>query len=405
MKAKEARETLQEAVKNPKLVSSNKYIDARLSYPDLYAVVFQVGPKCNLSCAHCYGSYGPDREGVPKIPVVKRVLQQSLELGMSHLTLTDGEPMMPENIGLMKLVSESSDRFPAQIITNGKFAENIESARDWMSFLKESGFDLRSRGNMIRVSAGQTYNISSETYANLVKAASEVYGGISFDNHLGFYFLEIDQPKKDRKCLVNLMKAVDSVLAPKTESVLKVVKDDRNERTRVYAYYPVKGKKGFVPFITMKCVSEGRAQGIPSVVDTNPSMPVDVEGIGFNPNRDMSLCVDYKGNVGFGIAQASLFGKGVYGNIMSEKLLEIMTNIFRDPIYQANHLGGVRFLYHLAQEENPQFRISAVQYLDFSQSLFEKRELIESVRKKIRKMKLIPAYKDYLRQRGIPKLG
>lgn len=403
----EAFKFLRRARRDPKLVATDKFIDARLSYPGLYAVIFQVGPKCNLKCEHCYGYYGPHRRAVPEISVTKRVIQQALKLRLEHLALSDGEPLMDENRELVGLVAEHAKDLPVQIITNGKWAETLTGARDWMNFLKAKGFNLRQRGNMMRVSTGTSYKVPSRAYGHVVQAVSEVFGGNSWGSHLGFYFLSLGYPKKDTFSLRAVIRAVDRVLGKDVESDLKVEQDYRlgNERVKAYLYYPVAGEKGRIPFIPEMCAPEGRAKRMRVVRQASPRVCLEVEDVVPDPLRSWSFCIDHKGRVGFGAAQLSLFGKGIYGNVMSETLFAVMKRIFRDKLYQASHLGGFRFLYHLAQEVDPKFRISAVCYLDFSQRLFAPRDLMDEVRKRLKKEKVVPAYKRYIKERGVPRLG
>jgi len=80
----------------------------------------QVNDFCNLACAHCLVSSGPDRgHGLPG-PVVRTAIDQAVALGVERFYLTGGEPLArADAIELTALAALPSERVRVQISLDG----------------------------------------------------------------------------------------------------------------------------------------------------------------------------------------------------------------------------------------------------------------------------------------------
>src|SRR3984957_18203428 len=81
---------------------------------------FQVaGTLCNLTCRHCFISCSPHNHsfGFLSLDTVRRVLDESVELGVKEYYFTGGEPFLNRD---MTDILELTLRYgPATVLTNG----------------------------------------------------------------------------------------------------------------------------------------------------------------------------------------------------------------------------------------------------------------------------------------------
>src|SRR5918994_7398255 len=79
----------------------------------------QVNDFCNLACAHCLVSSGPERDqGLPG-PAIRSAIDQAIALGVERFYLTGGEPLTrPDAIELIEHIVRSHER-ELVILTNG----------------------------------------------------------------------------------------------------------------------------------------------------------------------------------------------------------------------------------------------------------------------------------------------
>ena len=81
---------------------------------------FQVaGTRCNLACRHCFISCGPHNHtfGFLDLGTVRRVLEESVVLGVKEYYFTGGEPFL--NPDLVTMLEETLRYGPATVLTNG----------------------------------------------------------------------------------------------------------------------------------------------------------------------------------------------------------------------------------------------------------------------------------------------
>ena len=80
-----------------------------------------VTERCNLRCQHCWVSAGSDQSqanGEVSIKEYEQLIDQALDLGLRHVKLTGGEPLLRNDIGrLLEFLSEKS--LSIAIETNG----------------------------------------------------------------------------------------------------------------------------------------------------------------------------------------------------------------------------------------------------------------------------------------------
>src|SRR4029077_2747960 len=81
---------------------------------------FQVGGTlCNLECRHCFISFGPLNHlfGFLDLERVRRVLDESVRLGVKEYYFTGGEPFLnPDLTAILELTLRFG---PATVLTNG----------------------------------------------------------------------------------------------------------------------------------------------------------------------------------------------------------------------------------------------------------------------------------------------
>src|SRR5947209_12707078 len=92
---------------------------------------FQVaGTVCNLTCAHCFISCSPHNRsfGFLDLATVRRVLDESVALGVKEYYFTGGEPFLNRD---MTAILELTLRYgPATVLTNGTVFKD-----DWLDRL------------------------------------------------------------------------------------------------------------------------------------------------------------------------------------------------------------------------------------------------------------------------------
>src|SRR5438067_5388746 len=95
---------------------------------------FQVGGTlCNLTCRHCFISCSPHNHsfGFLDLATVRRVLEESVALGVKEYYFTGGEPFLNRD---MVAILEWTLRYgPATVLTNGTVFKD-----DWLARLRQA---------------------------------------------------------------------------------------------------------------------------------------------------------------------------------------------------------------------------------------------------------------------------
>ncbi len=101
----------------------------------LHTVVFEVTPRCNLGCRHCYNPYkrpgfeAPLDVGYRKnLRTIKRLLSRA---ELSQLTISGGEPLLAERF-LELMLAVRLKGLPITLISNGTRGE----PRDWVQLVE-----------------------------------------------------------------------------------------------------------------------------------------------------------------------------------------------------------------------------------------------------------------------------
>src|SRR3954470_6102458 len=91
--------------------------------PTGIAPVLQLHPsrRCNIACAHCYSSSGPQaREELP-LQLLSGCLEEAASLGYRQLAVSGGEPLLYHSLAAL-LARARSLGMLASITTNGMLA-------------------------------------------------------------------------------------------------------------------------------------------------------------------------------------------------------------------------------------------------------------------------------------------
>ena len=91
------------------------------------------GTRCNLTCHHCFISCSPrnDNLGFLNLAVVKRLLEESVPLGVKEYYFTGGEPFL--NREMVPILVETLRYGPATVLTNGTVLRD-----DWLVELRRA---------------------------------------------------------------------------------------------------------------------------------------------------------------------------------------------------------------------------------------------------------------------------
>ena len=396
-------EIINETLNDPKFLASDSYIAAQLEGNWLVNVAFQMGPNCNLKCSHCYGDYGPHRKGLPSKELADKVIGDLADGGISDITLTDGEPIREENKGVLGSFAEISQRYPVHIITNATFARTLNQSINWFNFLKSKGWDI-SRGNSLLVSSGLMYDVSWKNYAHLAFAMHNVFSNTPLDNHLTFaYYSSGDISKAESNLLNKICSALYTAFQERGHP--KITTDENIPSFRFCTH--VDFGEGFNFRIDVRDYDpQGRGNCFNSHLDKDfPLKRYDPLTMGFSPDTLGAAIVSSSGDVSFGNSLSCFASGRNYGNVMKESLRTIKKRIYADSAYRAFRLGGVRFMYFLAREQDPNFIVQGRIRCDVCTDLFGNLPLLNRIKSTLEGKGVIETYKRYLEVAGIPQIN
>jgi MoaA/NifB/PqqE/SkfB family radical SAM enzyme len=109
------------AVKRPTQVArvAASEVRMRLGLPTLRSVEFQVTHGCNLDCPFCYAAdimKAPNRKGNMSLEKVRSVFDECYDLGMIHVNITGGEPLLRKDI--YEIVDSVPKSVVVSLVTN-----------------------------------------------------------------------------------------------------------------------------------------------------------------------------------------------------------------------------------------------------------------------------------------------
>lgn len=118
----------------------------RMGIPVLRSVELAVTWRCNYSCEYCYANDLMQEGNTNDIPIkkIKDIVSQARELGMVHINITGGEPMLRKD--LFELISAIPKDVIISLVTNGKIL-----TKDKIDMVKNAGV------TSIQISYGSNY--------------------------------------------------------------------------------------------------------------------------------------------------------------------------------------------------------------------------------------------------------
>jgi len=137
------------AVKRPKqfIRVGVSELKMRLGIPVLRSVEFQVTHGCNLECDFCYAKdimKAPDRHGNMDIEKIKSILNECYDLGMIHVNITGGEPLLRKDI--VPIIKSIPKSVVVSLVTNSSLL-----TKDLLVELKKAGLST------LQMSYGSNY--------------------------------------------------------------------------------------------------------------------------------------------------------------------------------------------------------------------------------------------------------
>lgn len=86
-------------------------------------LIIELTNRCNLDCSHCFSERHND-DGFMDIEILRKVLEQSQDHGVKHISFTGGEPTLhPEFSKILELIDNSGLTY--SLVTNGQNFKNI----------------------------------------------------------------------------------------------------------------------------------------------------------------------------------------------------------------------------------------------------------------------------------------
>jgi len=110
---------------------------------DAFRVGLILTERCNITCAHCWLSSGPDRHKSMRVEDALRYVEEAAELPkMEWISVTGGEPFLlyDEMLRIIRHASELG--LKTECVTNCYWAVNQERAEERLNELVEAGLDV-----------------------------------------------------------------------------------------------------------------------------------------------------------------------------------------------------------------------------------------------------------------------
>jgi radical SAM protein with 4Fe4S-binding SPASM domain len=155
---------------------ANKAVTVMMSVkknkPLPYYVDIAVTGKCNCNCSHCSFIDKKTKEKELSFEEMRKLIQESLDLGVSSISFVGGEPLMrPDLPNLIKLVNP--DLAVTSIFTNG-----------W--FLKEKALELKKAGlTSVKISIDSPFEKKHDEMRKMPGLFRRAIAGIKEANKLG----------------------------------------------------------------------------------------------------------------------------------------------------------------------------------------------------------------------------
>lgn len=106
----------------------------------LNGIHFLLSYACNMECDHCFLFSGPYARGTLTIEQIKKILNESVELGtIENVYFEGGEPFLFYPVMLEGIKLSKEKGYKAGIVTNGYWATNPNDAEVWLKPIADLG--------------------------------------------------------------------------------------------------------------------------------------------------------------------------------------------------------------------------------------------------------------------------
>lgn len=383
------KNVLEEAKTKPSLMRTKDYVQARYFKPDLHSLFMEMGPNCNLGCFHCASDCGPEKEGLPDSESIEKALSTAKDAGVYKVVLTDGEPIREENTEVLKSIGKFSDQFKVSVITNCVFASTKERAVDLLELMKQEGIDFQENEHKLVVSFGKPYEVPLQNYQNFNDAITEVYPQREPGKFLDYRLINTGDTKDGDKRIRDVMKTLSDSFGKRKEPEIT----DPPERFRVL-FYPQKGEP--INIWEQVCYSIGKLSGCELFPNMYPLKELTPDDLMIGNEGDISF-LGHDGKVTTFAGYGKSLTENFYGNVNDEPLEQIFEEIREEPFFQGYKIGGIPFLYHLAQEVCKDFRVVGTSRMNVLESIMNNREVLSSIREQLQNLDdVVNEYMDYI---------
>lgn len=109
--------------------------------------------QCTFECDHCFVFGSPNQSGTMTLGVVRRILQEAKEAGtVTSIYFEGGEPFLYYPVMVRGAIEARAMGFSVGIVSNAYWAEDVESAREWLSPLAGLVDDLTVSSDLFHYS-------------------------------------------------------------------------------------------------------------------------------------------------------------------------------------------------------------------------------------------------------------
>jgi organic radical activating enzyme len=351
---------------------SEKYLDLMLENIHIDRLTFEVGPYCNLNCAHCYANCTSRAKRKLNVKTIQKasddIDEQDFKVLFGRVLLTDGEPLLSINRRSLRRVIECFPESSIEINTNGSFARTQDNAKKWFEWLREQGYDIEGQKDSFNVSASGMYPFTPKQHERIARALVTVNPQLKFGKN-NFQYTFVSEPncgdeEYDFYSKLHYMWLEVFGFDPELEKK----EAEKVEYANKHHYFVPTQRGQFR--ITRGFISPlGRARKIiPKETQIKPIKPMAdyvpyAEGVWVGSNGDVALATT-KFNFRPGL---------VFGNVNKESLIEIIKRIVNGQFYKARKLGQSPFLYWTLGQIDSNVRKPRRFYIEYSDIVYSRK--------------------------------
>ncbi len=407
----ETCKAVEKARKTPSYLRTNDFIHKRLFDYDLYTMLLEMGPNCNLKCFHCLDECGPDRKGLPSPDIIQRAMGGAIHAGVLKACLTSGEPLREENRDAVASAVNYSEFIKINVVTNGTFASNYSDALAWVNFLKEKGFDLSRKSNNLCISFGRMYPTTQDNFRFINDALKVVYPFEDLGLNVYYNFIGLGEIKDTVRRVNELILTINESFGKRrSERMGKLGIEDA-----VYVY-PSRGFKlangeivEYNPSPMRISIGQvepyGRAANLPLFERIMPRKKLDLGDILIEHEPVSDFYVFHNGEVHFSDCKGIFGRESSYGNVGREPLGTILHKMRMDPIFQGFKLGGTPLLYFVGKQIDSDFQVEGRTNYEVSRAIFGSQARVREIRKYFSLNGIVDSYKSFVDSVDLRKSG